>query len=370
MNTLEKQNKHIIPVLVRESVSINNQLRGITDSIKTVAKNRKIDYYFTENFNDLVKFCYENGIKVVAVIIYSVTEVKKLVCEFFHAGIHPIFVNCKPESSIYPYSSVTLNYEQFCFHLTKQAEKVGKTRFAFLGNNPDSYTDALRLRGIVRGKAESSVCDVYNNYGDISACVQEFLDDKQEYDTIFCANDIVASILVGKIGEEKALNVICFGGDVLQNRISGFEVIVPNNSSLGKPVIDIFTMLARQSNLNMIQGISVLVNGDMDLEGSIKKNLDGYDETAGDGKRIDFFANKTVHSLVLLENLLANCDKVDTEILKDLMQGLGYEVVANKNFISMNGLKYRINRMKEFLGVKSKDELIEFVSKYNPNLDN
>ena len=83
-----------------------------------------------------------------------------------------------------------------------------------------------------------------------------------------------------------------------------------------------------------------------------------------------FYDDSTVASLLPLGNLLASCDASDLEILSFLAKGLSYEEIAERLYMSENGVKYRTKRFIKLCGesgaegISGKKEFSRFLSKY------
>ena len=82
-------------------------------------------------------------------------------------------------------------------------------------------------------------------------------------------------------------------------------------------------------------------------------------------KSINFFSNDDVLEIDNVELMLANMDEIDWSILKDLMGGLSYEAISEKYFMAHNTVKYRIRKLKSYVGCQSKTELVEILKKYD-----
>ena len=76
-----------------------------------------------------------------------------------------------------------------------------------------------------------------------------------------------------------------------------------------------------------------------------------------------FYDDSTVASLLSLGNLLSSCDAVDLEILSLLIKDMSYEEIAERLYMSANGVKYRTKRFIELCGVSGKKELSLFLAK-------
>ena len=79
----------------------------------------------------------------------------------------------------------------------------------------------------------------------------------------------------------------------------------------------------------------------------------------------NFYSDTEATEMLNIEHLLNHCDETDLKILNGLISGLSYSEIAEKNFMSVNGIKYKLKIMFNLCKVKTKSEFITLISKYN-----
>ena len=57
-------------------------------------------------------------------------------------------------------------------------------------------------------------------------------------------------------------------------------------------------------------------------------------------------------------------DKNDRYLLELVLEGVAYSDIAEKLYMSTNGVKYKLKGMYDICGVNSKSEFMELISKY------
>lgn len=77
-----------------------------------------------------------------------------------------------------------------------------------------------------------------------------------------------------------------------------------------------------------------------------------------------FYTDKTIQSVMRIENCLASSNLLDLQIIHLMLKGESYESIAEKAFISRNGVKYRIKQIFELANVRSRKEFIELFQQY------
>ena len=68
--------------------------------------------------------------------------------------------------------------------------------------------------------------------------------------------------------------------------------------------------------------------------------------------------------MLKIEKLLNLCDKAETDMLFALLKGSTYSELSEKFHMSVNGIKYKLNKFFELCQVKSKKEFSELLSRY------
>lgn len=79
---------------------------------------------------------------------------------------------------------------------------------------------------------------------------------------------------------------------------------------------------------------------------------------------MDFFTDPEVQDLLALEKLLSRINDVDALIINRLSSNVAYEQISEEIFMSINGIKYRLNSLMKACNIKSRDDLIRIYNKY------
>ena len=162
-----------VPVLLENMYLINPQLNSIVKGIQSMARRKKLTVRMSSSFEEVAGWCRRAKLRAAIVLSYSKSDAADLARRFYERGIHPVFTNMELEDTAYPYSCVTQNYRDACFCLVTEAAQNGAKKIAYVGNNPDSYTDQLRFREMMQALKENSLeCDIYENSGNIKDCIE------------------------------------------------------------------------------------------------------------------------------------------------------------------------------------------------------
>ena len=79
---------------------------------------------------------------------------------------------------------------------------------------------------------------------------------------------------------------------------------------------------------------------------------------------MDFYKDKEIFDLLTLEKLFLTMNNIDINIIRLLTNGFSYEQISQELFISVNGIKYRLNKLLNTCNIKDRKELLNIYKKY------
>ena len=79
---------------------------------------------------------------------------------------------------------------------------------------------------------------------------------------------------------------------------------------------------------------------------------------------VDFYRDVLVQEVESVDHMLTQCDALDLMLLADVMDGMGYERIAEKYYLAPNTVKYRISAMVKNAGVNSRKALTTLLKRY------
>ncbi|MGN1068494.1 MAG: hypothetical protein ACI4RE_06300, partial [Christensenellales bacterium] len=80
-----------------------------------------------------------------------------------------------------------------------------------------------------------------------------------------------------------------------------------------------------------------------------------------------FYEDGELREMLCVERLLNACDALDRQILRRALLGEAYEDVAERCFINVSTVKYRLRKMIGISGAESRTELLRLARKYLPD---
>lgn len=344
----------MIHIVLEEKYRETTWCERIISGIEQQARAKRIKF----NFNtDAAEFEAEDAIIVVGTVpawIYETVDRLKETCKS-----HIILVSNRPYSlsvsnvctDLYAAVKDVMSYLEYC----------GRKNVALYGVNPSSTSDNIKLSAFEHKES------VYYNLGDLSECRSRFLKDVHKYDAVICTNDYAAVSLISFLKKDNpsCLNKLFAVGfsDTHLGRINEPSVtsVKLNYEEYGKTAIDIYRMLEKNPNLYS-------VNANVKSEIIVRETTNNILWKSGFKENIDkenvdykFYDDKEVRQMVKMEKLFENCSESDVTVLKLLAGGESYERTAEKCFMTVNGIKYRLGRLCRICGFESRRELINVV---------
>lgn len=77
-----------------------------------------------------------------------------------------------------------------------------------------------------------------------------------------------------------------------------------------------------------------------------------------------FFESPQIQSIMQIENCIARRDNLDLKIISGLLSDLTYEGISEKLFISISGVRYRVNKIYKDAGVTARADFVKLFQKY------
>ncbi|MBQ3127172.1 MAG: hypothetical protein IJC15_08895 [Clostridia bacterium] len=266
-------------------------------------------------------------------------------------GIHVIMANIGIAGTCGTYSLVEADYEGTAYRLTTKLLSSGGQRPVFLGFNPKSYHDALRLRGAHAACAEHNLsCQIIENRGDITAAADAFLLRRKEFDTIICSNDFITYSLLSAAPDIKDTPIASLGGHMTFAHDTILSARI-DYEQLGAHIVDTYLLLEKSAfSISITLRIPALID-----KSTSKLPLHG--KMPAD----NFYQDKTVDLIERIQRIRSGADDIDSAIFERLKQGMTYERIADELYLSVRTIKNRAKKMFDLLGCRTKKEFLLFI---------
>lgn len=256
------------------------------------------------------------------------------------------------------YHSISTDTNACMKQLISSSNTTDPKRIALYGINNNSLSDLSRTKSYIEQTNNTS--GVFVNNGSLENCFNTFIPHISEFDTVICVNNYAAISLVENLSNccpyvLERLKIISCSSSKLSTIFSKYIIYVDTNfEHYGKAALAISELSKKNP---YISGINVMINYD-----SNSVSLPSFTANDSDITQIDsFYKDKEIKKLLKVENLLDNCDNLDMQIIKMLMDGNIYDDIADKCFLSKESVKYRIKKYIKICKVATKEDFIEFI---------
>ena len=337
-------------------------IKGITSQTKR--KNMTVEIHTD------MQFIYEPAFDDTHVILLgsSLTWASHYLARLHAAGVHPIVLSIANYQSTFPFASfITMDYEDASHKLMKYLRGKGCTATAYFAGSQKSSTDLQKERHFLQGGGKEN--DIYNYTGSLKETCDNLLTRIGEYDSILCANDVCAVVLIRRLLNlgyriPEDIHVATFGDTVLSNlEVQNIAMAQIKSFEAGKLSISAYRMLKANP---AITSLSLLLHCDiLDCNSNltdIRSELSPPSPAAQPS--FNFFHDPEVEKVLLVEKLLSGCDKLDISILREVLNRESYSKIAAKLFIAENTISYRIKKILSLAPEKSKEEIFSLLSQF------
>ena len=265
------------------------------------------------------------------------------------------------------YSIVSSDISTDIYNLYAYLLAYNKTKIAMYGINPNSASDTYRKKCFVKYYGHES--DIYFNNANLKECYKSFVSNADKYDAVICANDYSAISLVRFLNNDniKIPFIVSCGetklAKIFKPRITNLRT---NYKDFGKAAINVYKMLQKDFPISSIKLELASSINPGDTTENLPVPLTAFSEAVSDIAVCDdmFYLDNEVSEMLHVEKLLTRCDKIESDMLLSLIKGETYFEIAEKYHMSVNGVKYKLNKLFALCEVSSKNEFIELIQKY------
>ena len=230
------------------------------------------------------------------------------------------------------------------------AQPQGRALFAF---NPDSAADQIKKTAFAGLCPEGAVI---KNSGGLLASCQAFLRNIAQYGAVLCTNDVAAMVLVRllRARKEEAPLIFAYGDQRLPPEES-IGIFLLDFVQAGRQAVQLYREVEKENNPGRrILWVPCPPEVPFALPGTPEEAQQNAPSPSG-----EFYQDPQVHEMFRFKKLLARCDGLDIDILRELGAGSRYFDMAERLHTTENTIKYRLKRMMTLAGAQSRDELLQ-----------
>ena len=349
----------MIHVLIEENYMETNRFHELFEGISYVAKKKHLDVVLYKTIDEIPKHC-RVAILLGASLKWSATHIQRL-CE---RGVHPLIFAMEQSSAPYAYSSITPDYTRAIYGLTKYLLSQDNAATALVGYNEDSQPDRLKYAGFCQAVQEfGAPYTVFENRGDVLACLDNFAQNCQDVKNIVCCNDNIAAMLYVKYPQLLQDRKLCSSSGLKLSEFFDNPYLVCRTDfyKAGEQLAELYAFLCKGKEILptvMTLAVDFYIGAE---QITLPFTPSG---TQSSEKEIDFYGDKSLKQMEKLDKMLSECDETDIQILKGIVDNQTYEDISEENFVAVNTVKYRIKKMLSTADVSNKKELLERLEEY------
>lgn len=312
----------------------------------------------------------------LTIVIGSLLDwTKQTIAKLDKFGIHCIIPASGAQGTFSCVSSVTVDYTDAVYTFCDYLLSIGRPRVALVGIYQDSLNDLNKLNAFLAFMRErlhrNAEQDVFRTVGTLRIPCDDFCQRYEEYDAVLCSNDVVALYLMERLRAKQVsipeqLSLIGLSERTFSRFVQpGITSVSPDFIEIGKNTVRIYKLLRRSSGIKSIQAqVQGIINcrassGNMPFHRAIpNSHCDLIPQPD------DFYGDVDAQPIFALDTLLTHCEPLDFDILKGLEEGQYYAQMADQLFTTEYTIKYRVKRMQDLAQVKTRDELIALLKRY------
>lgn len=349
----------MIHVLIEENYSDNNRFHALLDGISATAKKKHLDVALYKTVDEIAQDC-----RVAVLICASLKWAEERIAQLCRRNIHPLIFGMEHLNVPHVYSSVVPDYVRAAYSLTKYLLSFNKGTTALVGYNEDSQPDRSKYTGVRQALQEmGTTCKVFENRGDVMACLDCFAADCENVENIVCCNDNVAVTLYVRYPQLLQGRRMCsFSGLKLSEFFDEpYPVCRIDYYKAGEQLADLYTFLCKGKDI-----CATAMTFAMDFFlGTERLELSFAPSMQTESKeKVDFYGDKNLQEMERLDKMLSECDDTDVHILRGLADGKTYEYIAEREYLAVNTVKYRVKKMLSTAGADNKKQLLSLLEEY------
>ena len=337
------------------------------DELKASLKSNEdclfIPYSFPAAYHSLLLYCNKKNIPIITVHVYP-----------------QYFPDCTYNTITRdPFACMRNILAYFIYN------KGDNPKISYFGMSPNTLVDQAKMNAIYSLYSPMEKEDFYYNDTGFIDCFEKFYERRHEYDAVICANTNIAIAFLDLMKERdpktaKRLMVVSF----LRTKIAELyhtpiTISAYNDNSIYDSVAVMYKNIKKQEyvqTMNFILKTKLLVkesSGNMlcppeelvyDLTSKYYSGNRNVSYKTEEEVLVDYSYDPYLKNIILVGNLLDFADELDLKIINMFLKGYKNNDISNKLWISIQTVQYRSREMFKILGVSSKVDFVDILSKY------
>lgn len=259
-------------------------------------------------------------------------------------------------------SCVTHSRSQQTIQLIRYLQACGRGRIALLGIGENSVNDLVKVNAAERYTADQpcpvTANDVFMWRQHPQECFDAFWPVANRYNAILCPNDYLALLAINQFKARgfsvpEDFYLVSFSNLLISRFCQPtITTITMDFAAIGKYAFSIWQQLQTLNERELVSKIvapsRLLIRGSTDFNNpeAVRQPVRLWDDLQKDY----FYDEPSIRNLMQIESCLNRHDSLDLKIIEGLLQGVSYEAMAEKLYISPSALHYRLSKLYRDLG--------------------
>jgi|GEM_PF-338846 len=356
----------IIPVFYDEKSAASSQYSGILRGIRSAAMHSNTKMLPVIG-NEVEAFDFAALPSAAIVTSASMPFVLSVIRRLRAVNRRTVLAGMDSEPFGHDISCATPSRRAETQQLVNYLYNCGKESIALVGFGRNSINDNFRYHAAMSAVAAwgkpLTDSDVWLWQRDPRPSFAAFLDIADRYDAVICPNDVMSILFINScqahgIRVPEDLYVASFGNmNVGRFYSPSITTMTMDMHTVGKQAFNAYRFLtsgddAQASAMKITVPSRILVRettGGQEIDNSQTVAIPALQED-------NFYLNPSISALVSIEACISQRDRIDCQVILDLMDSRSYEEICDRLYISGSTLRYRLNKMFADAGVKTRQE--------------
>ncbi len=368
-----------------DTETINKYIIGMK---KQLRKSKSKLYVIDKDSLDKPLAYFEKTKKrpIVILIGFTFLWLSEHIPALLSKGIHPIVLSSldifrKKDMPVFGYSenisSVSWDNSDAVANICQYFSENNLKNIAYFGYNPNFATTSSQMNAFTTCKKFLNLpkihpfCDCYTNLDYIDVCSNVLLSRISSYNAVICSTPKYAVKLIHDLKKQglfsKELHIAAIGHSPLCEIVSPTITTFDFDMDLcSRKAIKLYSLLVNDHN---ISSLTAKIPGNLHPRESTNflpysYTVPKFDIEYSINPEFELVNDLEMNDINNLENLLYKSDDIDLKFIKSVLSNEDLRDFSEKNFISDNTLKYRIQNMCKSVGVSTRGELFAILNKW------
>ena len=361
-----------IPIFIEPNYINSPWCLETLSGIRQECSRKKYKMYFLDNSLDKKEDVDDFEDELCIVIGTSATWVPKAVRSLALNGKKSVVVSYRLKESFAGQSMVLMNHYTAMQDLISYLCAAEHSRIALYGINPNSSADLIKQQCFLESEIlQAGKQDIYPNLASLENCFQHFRKHVSSYNAVICSTDIVAVSLLRRLHAEGIsvpddLYLVGFGSSMLSQLTDpSLTTASLDHWELGRQAVNIFAYLARQTravSVTVHVRCQIAIRGSTAYFGPVQSVKEALDHPLS--LDVNFYADDEATSILSLDTLLSDADRLDLHILLGIQNGKTIENLADQLNTSDATIRYRLHRLLIHNGLPDRTQLFRLLENY------